>query len=893
MPALTIASSHDYSTGLLPDGSPVPNGINAIVFSGPVDATATFAASQFNGVLFLPAIDVTGNYWRNTIIINGGSVDLAHWTFSYWSLVARIFVNGSSGSDIITGTPQFDTITGGSGNDTLNGGAGNDSLSGSSGEDVLNGNEGHDTLNGGPGNDTLNGSGQYYEATADYSDADGAVQVTLTEGGGFATGADGNDTLIDITSINGSQFNDILTGNSRSNTLRGGAGDDTLTAAGDSGTDYLDGGEGNDILIADNVNASVYASYASAAAGVNVSLVFAGVGQETGGAGNDTLSGIDGLHGSVHNDTLTGDANNNFISGNFGDDILYGGDGADIFHGGSGNDTIHGESGNDLLAGLSGNDLLYGGSGNDTIAGYDGLDCLYGGDGDDNLDGGPGNDTLNGGSGNDSLRADGGDSYFDGGAGNDFLFGYTGNDTLIGGDGDDSLVADSYTESWRFPSEDFLDGGAGNDTLSGWWNRELMFGGAGDDVLFAFGRDDTMHGGAGNDLFFVNHASHQVFEAIGGGFDRVSTTGSYTLGAGQAIEQLVNIGDDALALTGNEFNNHLIGAAAADTLSGGLGNDTLDGRGGADSLEGGGAIDWYYVDNAGDIVIESTIAGGGSNDRVNASVNWTLGAGQQVEEIVNILATGLNLTGNELDNRFFGGVGNDTLNGGLGNDTIYGQGGADSMVGGTGNDIYFVDNIGDVVIEAAGEGTFDRIYTSINYTIAAGQEIDDVLVLAGSGSREIIGNEFTNRLYGDAGNDTLTRNGGNDYIDGRGGADVLSGGVGIDTVVGGAGNDIFVLTPLQSDRDIFPDFNFNFDRFQISNGEFGGGLDVDANGVLDANRFVANATGTATSADQRFIFDTTQRLLIYDSNGSTAGGVQVVVVTNASILTAANFNVVA
>lgn len=63
--------------------------------------------------------------------------------------------------------------------------------------------------------------------------------------------------------------------------------------------------------------------------------------------------------------------------------------------------------------------------------------------------------------------------------------------------------------------------------------------------------------------------------------------------------------------------------------------------------------------------------------------------------------------------------------------------------------------------------------------------------------------------------------------------------------------------------------------------------------MLDANRFVANATGTATSADQRFIYDTTQRLLIYDSNGSTAGGVQVVVVTNASILTAANFNVVA
>ena len=101
-----------------------------------------------------------------------------------------------------------------------------------------------------------------------------------------------------------------------------------------------------------------------------------------------------------------------------------------------------------------------------------------------------------------------------------------------------------------------------------------------------------------------------------------------------------------------------------------------------------------------------------------------------------------------------------------------------------------------------------------------------------------------------------------------------------------------MLTPLQADRDIFPDFNFNFDRFQVSDAAFGGGLDIDANGVLDANRFVANASGTATTADHRFIYMTGSNLLIYDSNGSAAGGVNVIGIVTSSGITAASFNVV-
>src|SRR5690606_4206888 len=116
---------------------------------------------------------------------------------------------------------------------------------------------------------------------------------------------------------------------------------------------------------------------------------------------------------------------------------------------------------------------------------------------------------------------------------------------------------------------------------------------------------------------------------------------SYTLGAGVHVEQLFtnnNTATHAFNLTGNEFDNYIQGNA---------GNNVLDGKGGADTMVGLGGNDWYYVDNALDVVTEGRNEG--DADRVLASVSYTLGANAYVEFLTTTDDEGtdaINLTGN-------------------------------------------------------------------------------------------------------------------------------------------------------------------------------------------------------------------------------------------------------
>jgi len=145
-----------------------------------------------------------------------------------------------------------------------------------------------------------------------------------------------------------------------------------------------------------------------------------------------------------------------------------------------------------------------------------------------------------------------------------------------------------------------------------------------------------------------------------------------------------------------------------------------------------------------------------------------------------------------------GGADGDTLRGGDGDDTLEGNGGddeldggddADSMSGGTGNDIYIVDDAGDVVTEYANGGT-DTVDASITYTL--GNQVEN-LALTGTGGLNGTGNDRDNVIWGSNYDNLLNGGGGVDAIKGAGGADIIDGGTGADTMLGGEGGDIFIV----------------------------------------------------------------------------------------------------
>jgi len=113
----------------------------------------------------------------------------------------------------------------------------------------------------------------------------------------------------------------------------------------------------------------------------------------------------------------------------------------------------------------------------------------------------------------------------------------------------------------------------------------------------------------------------------------------------------------------------------------------LDGKAGADVMQGGAGNDTYFVDNAGDSVIE---ASGGGTDSVFATVSFTLS-----EEVENLtLMSGrlaLDAAGNAGDNVLNGNGNANVLSGLGGNDTLIGGKGNDTLTGGDGADMFVFD----------------------------------------------------------------------------------------------------------------------------------------------------------------------------------------------------------
>jgi Ca2+-binding RTX toxin-like protein len=352
------------------------------------------------------------------------------------------------------------------------------------------------------------------------------------------------------------------------------------------------------------------------------------------------------------------------------------------------------------------------------------------------------------------------------------------------------------------PLPDLITGSATNDVLNGLGANDSLIGGAGNDTLDGGAGVDTMVGGADNDTYVVDVSGDVIVEIVGAGTDTVlSSAASYAMSAN--VENLTQVAALAINVTGNNMNNLITGNTGADFLFGGNGNDTLSGGGGndtlvgsndndlldggtgVDQLSGGAGDDTYVVDVTGDVINE--LVAGGTDTVLSSAASYAMSS--NVENLTQIAALAINVTGNNMNNvitgnigndSLFGGTGTDTLNGGAGNDTLNGGTGADSMTGGADNDRYLVDDAGDIVVELAGGGT-DTVQTVLS-AYSLGTDVEN-LFYAGAGSFAGTGNTLGN---------VITTQGGNDTLDGGLGNDTLGGGAGNDTYIVDSATDVIV-----------------------------------------------------------------------------------------------------
>ncbi|NJR38350.1 MAG: calcium-binding protein [Leptolyngbyaceae cyanobacterium CSU_1_4] len=473
-------------------------------------------------------------------------------------------------------------------------------------------------------------------------------------------------------------------------------------------------------------------------------------------------------------------------------------------------------------------------------------------------------------------------------------------------------------------------GGIADDQINGLAGNDLLFGDAGNDLLSGGTGIDTMRGGSGNDFYVVDVEQDQVIEEVDAGIDTVQSSARFTTLLAN-VENLDLIGNAEALGRGNELNNIingsvtarnslfggggddiLNGADLADRLFGEAGRNTLNGNGGNDELTGstddvmnGGNGDDLYIVKGNPTINEALNAG---SDTVRSSNDFTLGA--NLENLI-LVDSGVNGTGNELNNSITGNAQNNILTGNagddalgargnlinnfelglvdlgdFGNDTLDGGIGNDNMAGGVGNDIYIVDSVGDVVIETVSsvadpengfifQGGIDTVQSSVNFTL--GNLVENLTLTGGAAlngtgnslNNTITGNGNANVLEGQAGNDSLLGQGGADVMRGGVGNDLLLGGKGKDVLTGGSGADMFVFDIGSSynqaaiGKDVIKDFAIDLDRIVLDRTTFGNISKSDF-------AIVADNIDAATSS-KLIVYSEATGKLFFNQNGSSAG----------------------
>lgn len=503
--------------------------------------------------------------------------------------------------------------------------------------------------------------------------------------------------------------------------------------------------------------------------------------------------------------------------------------------------VVVGLDGDDAIAGLAGRDTLDGAGGYDELdysasPSWVTLDLAAGIAGED---GWGSEDTVSriesavGSAQGDVLRGDAGANRFAGREGHDDLFGRDSDDTLQGGTGDDRLAGGS--------GADVLDGGDGLD----WADYADATAGVSVDLATGRGQGSDAAGDVLIAIEAIRGSPHADTLAAGAAPAVLAGGGGADHAVGGAAADLID---------GDGGDDTLIGGAGDDTLSGSVGFDTLVGGAGADRMDGGEDVDTAdYTDSAAAIVADLTrgsVTGDGADTLFH---------------IENLVATAFS-------DYAFGTTGQNRLAGGSGNDTLNGDGGRDTLDGGAGRD----------------SADFRSSATGIEVRLLEGIEVRSGTSLISVEAVE--GSDFADRMTGDGLRNWLAGWGGGDVLSGGAGNDTLIGGRGADRLNGGANADVFRWAVLAEGGDIIADFSAVDDELQVSAAGFAAGLLA---GVIAPSQFQANASGVATTAAARFVYNTVTGSLAFDVDGSgSARATVLATLTGAPVIAASDIYVI-
>ncbi|WP_274396535.1 calcium-binding protein [Xanthomonas cucurbitae] len=863
--------------------------------------------------------DIFGDWGKDTIYGGSGN-DMLQGDYRYWWIKAGQddYLDGGDGDDDIYGNAGNDTLLGGAGNDELVGQDGADILNGGAGNDSLRGNADSDIYEFGRGGGR-DGILEYYwrddsrprfgdidtlRFDASVLEKDVVVYRGDSLGGDLTFIIDGTDDSISVREFYDYQYPDFRVLDSIEQVVFSGG---TTWDLQEILYQSMQGSYRNDNLV------GFYARNDFIDAGAGNDMV-------------STRENDDTILGGSGNDSLEGGGGNDILVGGRGSDILIGGSGDDIYRFGLGSelDFVDNfpteEPGHDLIElgeGITVDNIRLARSANALVIDIEGytdrlivlghfraaeewgsggpIDALHFADGtiwnqEDILaqltapldpievsvdssypeipDAGGYVIGIQNGMG-EVNRETAGATWFDIGPGGARLLGGLAGDTYVFGKGYGSL---------------FIRDGGGMDRIL--FNADIS---QGDITLYKLGENMEVQVDGQVmltiDGFFAIDEKGMIESMV---FADGTIWDSATLHA-TAINPDMNLTgtEDNDVLSGGIGNDQLFGMAGNDQLQGNSGDDLLDGGTGADVMRGGAGSDTYVVDDSGDSIYDDGYSDDSrikSINTVRSSIDYALG--MNVQQLILDGVSDLNGTGNRNSNSLKGnaganvltgaaaedysyeadwmdgGAGNDTLIGAWGDDTLIGGAGDDRMEGGGGDDLYYVDSVGDVIVEteghapsfpmamamqssnnavtssvtdsggsgipAMGEHPYrngDTVAASIDFTLVGSLESLILIGTAVSGT----GNEFRNELTGNAQDnvlsglgeyDTLYGGGGRDLLYGGDGGDELDGNDGNDTLVGGDGDDLYVYTAGQGDDTIVNVDAYGEDMLRVNGAGF-------------------------------------------------------------------------